>query len=290
METPEEYWKRKEVERLDERYNSTRGEIRKVANKIIADWINSMESHIRHEADSKDWTSTIKHNGREIMMKDFTEMIKKSQKLPDKLLRYIIADYRKPRIKLPPFRVAVVHIKDYEMEAMFNEAYATYKRRGKYDSNSKSDRRVKKKNFVEVLLEDILSYRFGRTDLWEKYKNGDIGWEGLLNKLSASNRLLLLWSIFCYGMRTNFKDLILRDDKDGIMKSLDLEVINQNVNNIRSAFRDVFEHRTVTKLFIRNIETYADTDDKRNEFLSDLFSVTKSNNELFRGIIGELST
>lgn len=396
METLEEYLERKEVERLDERYNSWRSDLRKVTNKIIVDWINQMEENIYFDGnlvsfleDEHYLNPLDKEKMREV--EEFEKRIKKSQKLHDKLLRYIIANEngkinsnieissflrgkkiiilfdwygydnpgrfgyaclsgqeKRPFVNLFYNNVEITfheilnsikngtgncyntiekylsriqkalyheltHIsqilrgenprksnilpyenllgtlsdfiyftEDAEMDAMFNEVYVTYKRRGKYEANAKNSRKTKNRNFMNLLLDELFEIRFGENirERWKNYKLGKISWGEFFNKLYPFYKLLFYWSVFVYGLNSDFRDLILRDDKTSLRDNLNLNVIKQNTDNIKNTFDPILKDNNLLTHFCAVMNKNANL----SEFYDDIFSVTKNNTNWCRKI------
>lgn len=395
-----DYWEKetRRETRLNERYNSWRSDMRKVTNKIITDWINSLKDKILFDGDLESFieyqdgyhTTTIKDKNNEIPVKKFEKLIKKSHKPHDKLLRYIIAEYngsvtdrffirytlrgKKLNVMfdgyddsnfgplagtdiLDPSPNITIHYKrtpitffeilklllkntsscysaieyyitliqsvlyhelthvsqvirgrnltgsithpggnalsaisyftyftdDIEMEATYNEVYIIYKKRGKYEKNKTNSKKIKRKNFFDILLDDLLGFRMGVrfAKLYKKYKLGEIGLNDIIKELGPAHKLMVLWSIFVYGLESDFKDLILRDNKTSIINDLDLNIIKQNVENIKNVFLPIIKEFKLTTLFCRR---YNEKITSSTDFINGLFSTTKSNEKLCREV------
>lgn len=162
-----------------------------------------------------------------------------------------------------------------ELEAMFDESYVEYKKRGKYHQHVQNKKRSKKKNFVDVLFCDVL-WRCDNGDLATEYIQGTKNWIDVMEKLPEGIELLIVYIIFVYGLKESImKDLIKRYDKRSILDYYDLDLIENNINRIKEIIARFDAEYELQKRFVFVMSKMSQRD--RLTFLNGVFSTNESN-------------
>lgn len=162
-----------------------------------------------------------------------------------------------------------------EMRALFNEAYVEYKKKGKYQENVPTQRRTKKKNFVDTLFCLIL-WRTSNGKLATEYSRGEKRMLDVLNAVAPDIELLIIYLIFVYGLNESGLDtLVKRDDKNSMSKHYDLNLVEANITRLKGA---VAKFHKMDNLQMNFVDYLNDMDQKdRTAFFTSLFSTKKSN-------------
>ena len=163
-----------------------------------------------------------------------------------------------------------------ELEAAFNECYYEYRNKKRTLPNYHIQSKSKRKNFVDVLIANILD-RAGEEEISQAYENGTISFNKLAKEIMPYNMFLIIWTIFVYGLeQSKFSKLIIKDDIHDIKNRYDLQIISNNMNNLRK-FMAQFHNDYILQAFLVDLFGKMSDEDIFPLFVN-LFSLTESNN------------
>lgn len=173
-----------------------------------------------------------------------------------------------------------------ELESIQSEAYKLYTKRGT-GIIPHNLRRVQK-NFIRCLTTVILRRSPDFREITQQYNTGEISLMELINNLPECNiKLLLFWTIFVLGPNKNlfrYDELIKNDPDYSLKDNFNLNIIANNVENLKQVFLPFENNQNLQWMFVRDC-FYNKSDKESVIYLNHLFSSDSPNDYLVNNII-----
>ena len=170
--------------------------------------------------------------------------------------------------------------KENEIEATMSQAYTVYKQQGSGIIGRNKDI---KKTFFRCLINVVLERWSNLNGIRKKFNTGTLSFPQVLTKINAVQKLILIWSIFVYGLKySTFDELLRQDNNIAYEEMFNTDLIEENIKHIRAVFDVFMIYPGLQQAWLEEIENYSSQ--KRAKIFAKLFSITRSNEKLITSI------